>query len=348
MSNVRNLNSKLLVTALALLLLSAGSYYYSVQRAERFERGQKFLPNLDPDEIARIVLVEDGEETVLRRTAEGDRFVLPSADGYRAENGAVNRLLENVLDLSLEKEVGDDPDLFAELGLEADGPEGLDITFADATGNEMVRFLVGNESDDGAGSYVRRVGDDETVFLTTGRVFLTTEADSFLDKEILSVAGDEVRAIRGDGFALVENEAGELILQDAPEGTTLSNDAKALRNALSGLRFAEHFLADAPEVAAVRFDSRLEIELDDGSGYEVEVGAEGEKHYLRIGGFHTAGRITISREASEQEVRETSEKLQRSDELEAWNAFHGSWIYEVPKATADKFRVTPAELVETG
>ena len=81
-------------------------------------------------------------------------------------------------------------------------------------------------------------------------------------------------------------------------------------------------------------------------GYAVEVASQGEKHYLRIQGFHTAGRIMISPDASEEEVKETSEILERADELDVFNAFHGSWIYEVSEFVADKFRLTRSDLVE--
>ena len=44
-------NAKLAVLAVLLFVFSVFSYRQSVTRAERFERGQKFLAQLNPDEI---------------------------------------------------------------------------------------------------------------------------------------------------------------------------------------------------------------------------------------------------------------------------------------------------------
>ncbi|MCG8454782.1 MAG: DUF4340 domain-containing protein [Holophagales bacterium] len=354
MKSVVTLNRNLAIAFVALVLLSAASYHNSVQRAERFERGQKFLPNLNPDEIVRIEIAKGAEETVLRRTADGDRFVLPSEDGYRADNASVNRFVKDVLGLALEKEVGEDPDLFAELGLapvkgeegESASEETIDVTFLGASDKEMVRFLVGSSPEDASGNYVRRVGDDQTIYLTDRQVYLGTDGDSFLEKEIVDVPRDSIRAIRGSGFQFVKEEGGELELQEIPEGKKASSEASQMKSALSGLRFTEHHLADASEVRGLAFDARLEVELDDGSGYVVDVAERDSKHYLRIEGFHTAGRITIARDASEEEVKATSEVLERAQELEEFNAFHGTWVYEVSEFTADRVRTAASELFE--
>ena len=91
MTRLTRYNHVLLSAAALLLVLSAFTYHNSVTRAERFERGQKFLSNLNPDEIAKIELAKGEESTVLERTAGGDRFVITSADGYYASNREVNR-----------------------------------------------------------------------------------------------------------------------------------------------------------------------------------------------------------------------------------------------------------------
>ena len=47
-----NTNRKLLFAVAILFLLSALTYRQSVGRADRFQRGQVFLSNLNPDEVA--------------------------------------------------------------------------------------------------------------------------------------------------------------------------------------------------------------------------------------------------------------------------------------------------------
>ncbi|MDA8018380.1 MAG: DUF4340 domain-containing protein [Thermoanaerobaculia bacterium] len=375
--NVEKTNRVLLVAAILLLALSAFTFRSSVQRADRFERGQKFLPTLDLDSVAEIVLREGSEggtkEVVLRRTAEGDRFVVQSAHGYRADNSEVNRLLRKFLDLKLEKEVGEATgDLAEGLAVAAPGDEGpadgtVEIALRDAADQDVVRFLLGSEfNEEGAsGRYLRRLGSTsndaadgtaDTIYLTQGRVDLELESDSYVDQEILDVERDQIVAIRGDGFAFVrevdeEGQRGELVLEGLGEDAKESSEARTLKGVLSPLRFASHHLANAQDVVGLVFDKSLQIELADGSGYVLELARQesaedDSKAFLRIHGFHTTEQVYIDRDASEDEVRETSELLERANEVAAFTEYHGSWIYEVTSTVADRVGVDASGLVD--
>lgn len=341
---MKKINAILAIVLAGLFLVSALSYRHSVQRAERFERGQKFLPNLNPDEIAKIV-IEKGEETT-RLERQGDEFVVATSHGYPAKNESVNRFLRDVLGLSLEKEVGTGDSLYQELELVGDEENTLEITFHDGGGKEMVRFLVGKAFEDG-GSYVRRANVDKSAaYLTSSRVYLSTDADDFLNKDILDVKAADVAAIEGPGYRF-EKQDGGLHLAALPAGMKeKTSEVNLLTGALSYLRFTKHHLADAPEVRGLQFDSQVIFDLGDDSGYQVSVAEKDDKHYLHIEGFHRTPQVKISLDADEEEVKEKSEILARGDEIQQFNDLHGSWIYEVPEATANKFRLKPSELYE--
>lgn len=81
----------------------------------------------------------------------------------------------------------------------------------------------------------------------------------------------------------------------------------------------------------------------------LEVASKGEQSYLRIQGFHKAaeqGGVSIARDAPDEEVKKTSEVLEAIDKLQTFNAFHGSWIYEVTGTVADKIRLKASDLVQ--
>ncbi|MEM7585426.1 MAG: DUF4340 domain-containing protein [Acidobacteriota bacterium] len=338
------INRILLIAALALMALSVFSYTDSVRRAERFERGQKFLQNLNPDSIAEIAIKKGDESTQLRR--DGDRFVVTDAGGYPAKNESVNRFIRDVLELSLEKEIGDSESLVEELELSPGGENTTEVTFKDESQQDMVHFLIGKSLDDGGGNYIRRTdGDDSTIYLTSSRVYLSTGQDDFLKKEILNVASTDVAAIQGQGFR-IEDQDGSLALVDVPAGKKESSKVSQLESLLSGLRFTKHHLADAPEVQGLAFRSVVDFDLKDESGYRVAVASKGEKHYLRIQGYHNAGQLTIAPDADEDEAAEVAEKLKSQNEIQTFNDFHGSWIYEVAEATADRVRVSARDLIE--
>ena len=337
-------NRILLVCALALCALSVFSYTESVRRAERFERGQKFLQNLNPDSIAEILVQKGEEKAHLRR--DGEHFVVVDAGNYPAKNESVNRFIRDVLELGLEKKVGTGESLVEELELAPGGENTVEVTFKDSNKQEMVHFLVGKAMDDGGGNYVRRVdGDDPTIYLTSSRAYFSTGQDDFLDKEILDVEQSQIAAIRGQGFA-IEDHDGSLELSDLPAGKKASSKVNQLKSLLSGLRFTKHHLADAPEVQGLYFDSAVEVDLKDQSGYQVAVASKGDKHYLKIEGYHTAGQLSIAVDADEEEASEVAEQLKRQNEIQDFNDFHGSWIYEVTETTANRVKVKPSELVE--
>ena len=338
------INRILLIAAIGLFALSAYSYHDSVQRAERFERGQKFLQNLNPDSIAAILINKGEESTHLRR--DGERFVVVDANGYPAKNESVNRFIRDALKLSLEKEVGSGESLDEELELVTGGDNTTEITFQDDNQADMVHFLIGKSMDEGGGNYIRRVdSEDDTIYLTSSRVYLNTGQDDFLDKEILDVEQSDIAAIHGEGF-VIEDQDDSLKLADLPAGKKESNKVSQLKNLLSGLRFSKHYLADAPEVQGLYFASTVEIDLKDESGYRVAVASKDDKHYLRIQGYHTAGQLSIAIDADEEETAGVADKLKRQNEVQEFNDFHGSWIYEVTETTANRVNVAAKDLVE--
>ena len=97
-------NRNLLVAVAVLFLLSALTYRQSVGRAERFQRGQLFLSNLNPDEIATIEISKGDEMVSLRR--QGDRFTTVEKQDYPASNASVNKFLRDLLEIGLEREIG--------------------------------------------------------------------------------------------------------------------------------------------------------------------------------------------------------------------------------------------------
>jgi hypothetical protein len=339
------INKVLGIAVAVLLLISAFSYRESVTRAERFERGQKFLPHLNPDEIAEIVITKGEDVTRLRRN--DDEFVIVDANGYPAKNDAVNRFVKQVLEISLEKRVGAGATLEQELGLTAGGEDTVDVIFEDSNEKTMVQFLIGKPFDDGNGSYVRRVDVEESEIYLTGKiVYLSSGHDDFLKKEILNIAQTEIAGIKGPDY-VVEDQDGVLQLAGVPSGkkenATRMGQIKA---GLTTLRFDKHYLADDPELASLRFDSAVTFDLRDESGYQVVVATRDDKHYVKIRGFHKVQEISVAPDDDEEVVKEKSEILARADEIQKFNAFHGSWIYEVSETIAGKIRLTRSDLLE--
>ncbi len=343
---MNRVNRNLAVAAIVLFLLSAWVYRASVHRADRFERGQEFLSNLNPDEIAEIVITKGSDVVSMKR--DEDKFVITSADGYPAKNEAVNRLIKAAAELSLEKEVGSSADLAEELELVAGGENTTEVVFKNATGKEMVHFLVGKKSES-AGSYICSFSSEPTpVFLTDKAVYLNTGKASFIAKEILNVERDDIESIQGRDYRVAKvTEGGGLTLQAVPPGQQeKATGMNQIRGVLSYLNFDEVFLADDETVRDLMFRPFIQVDLSDSTGYRLAM-AEGEgESYLKITGFSTIQQLLVDRDETQEELEDKAQLLARLNEIEEFNTFHGSWVYRVNEATAKKISLTLADLIE--
>jgi hypothetical protein len=341
------LNRNLLIIASVLLVLSAWTYRQSVWRADRFQRGQVFLPNMNPDEIA-TARIQQGEEVVTLRR-EGDHFVVIEEHGYTASNSAVNRLFRDLLEVNLEKEVGRGGQLLEELEIEPPTESTIEVALEDGAGKEMVRLRVGASQEEGSGRYIRRLDqDDAPIYLTSGGVFVSTEAASFLAKEIVQVEASQVVSVQGADFRLERGENGELGLTGLPAGAKeKTSEINGLESLLSSLSFDKVYIADDAEVGNLEFEQVLEYGLEDGSSYVLSAAREDDSYFLRIRGSHSVTQVAIARDEAEEQLREKAEMLSRADEIEDFNRFHGSWVYELGEWTGKKLFLRRSDLIDT-
>ena len=337
-------NKKLLGAAVLLLALSAFTYWDEVHRADRFERGQKLLQSIDPDQIAGIE-ISGGEETVTL-SRQDDRFTLRERSGYRTRNDAVNRLIRSLLDVGLERRVAASS-AAEDLGL-GDGAEGMtEVAFTNATGEDMVRLRFAEADDSDSSSYVRRLdGDNTDIFKTSARVFLDSAPLDYLDRELMEHAASEIVSVEGRDFLLQRpDEGGDLELA-RPAGEAKTSEVSRLSSLINRLRFEEVFVADDPQVAALPFEPVLNYTLDDQSGYVLSHARQGDEHFLRVTATFAVERIEITREETDEELKDKSEVLKRSDEVAQFNGYHGSWVYRLAEFDGEKLELAAADLRE--
>lgn len=384
---MRKINQILGLAALVLLAISVFTYWQETNRTERFERGRKLLPNFNPDEVAGLTL-EQGEETVTL-SRQGDRFLIAEKDGYRAKNAEVNRVLKDLQDLALEKEVGKSDSLAEKLGIEPPGEETVDVKLTNRSGDVTVHLRVGQEFEEG-GVYIRRMDEEGSmIYLTENNPRFSTSPDDFLQKSIVDVPASDVKRVEGPDFVVEEvfedpppaepavadleepsseeaTEEGEgeegsetppapepvslgLKLAEVPAGQREKASAmNKVKGVLSLLQYEEVYPADDPQVAGLTFERKMRVSLDDTSGYILSTAQKEDRTFLRIEGFSTVDRVEIREDESEEELSEKAESLTRADEIAEFNAFHGSWVYEIEERFAEKLALTKGDLVEAG
>ncbi len=363
------LNQKLLIGVVITMLLSAFTYWRDANVGERFESGQKFLQGLDPDEIGTIKVTKGEETLTLERsevygntTAGRDEFTLAEKDGYIVKNESVNRLVQELLDLELDKEVGSGGSLAEELGIEPPGSETVEALLQNKAGEPMVQVRVGNRADEGGGRYVQRLDlADQPIYLSAGAVSVDTSIDSYLRKEVANVEQGEVDRVEGPDFVLerpvIEGEVGEdgettpptkgeLTLADAGSDTVSTGALNKVKGAFYRLQYDKVFRADAPEVTTLEWRRGLRVTREDKSGYAVMVAESGEDTFMRISAFLGVDRIELGEDEDDEGLKEKSEILKRNDEVQRFNSYHGSWVYQLTESTAEKMVMRRADLLE--
>lgn len=343
------LNRSLSILALVLMVLSLWAYRQSIERADRFQRGQPLLSNLNPDEIARIEIRQGERSVTLERQAEQFRVV--EEQGYPASNAAVNRLIGDLLEVTLEKEIGTGAQLAEELEIEPAGSSTVEVLLHDGSQKVMVELRLGKSFEEGPGRYARRLDrPEEPIYLTSRGLRVEADSQSFLEKQIVDVAGSEVLRIEGPDFALErEEESDQLSLVGASSspGKVKTAEVGKLESVLRGLRFEKVFVADDSEVRDLTLQPVLRVDLRDGSGYELAVAERDGRYFLGITGYHSVSQVAISLDEGEEELKEKADLLTRADEIDAFNRFHGSWVYEVSEAKGQGLLVRRAELLDT-
>jgi len=340
------LNRNLAIVALVLLIASVWTYRSGISRADRFQRGQRLLANLNPDDVTEIAITRGDQSVTLKRGDDG--FTVADAHDYPATNQAVNRVLRTLMELQLEKKVGTGDDLYRELGLSADSGDAVEVALEGTDGDDMVRLRIGKALEGGDGSYLRRLdGDGGPAYLSTRRVTVSTDADSYLDKEIVRVAQDQIERIQGPDFAIVRGDDG-LELDAVPHGRKeKAAEMNRVKNALNGLRFDRVLLADDGELRGLSFHPAFDVRLTDGSGYRLALAERDGEHFLQVSGYHTVDHVTVGRDESQEELEDKAEILGRADEISRFNRFHGSWVYHLGDAAAKTLGLRKADLIET-
>ena len=340
-------NAKLAALATVLLAGSVWAYTNSVSMGNRFQRGQHLLPNLIPDEVATIEITKGEEATTLSKS--GDGFTIAEVHDYPAKNESVNRFLRDLLDIELAKEVGTGSGLAEALEIDPPTEDTIEVALMNEAQQEMVRLRIGKSFPDGPGRYVRRLDiDDAPIYLTAKSTFLSTGPSSFLNKEIIDRPQSDVQRIQGRDFEIeAADEEAPLRLANVPAGRKeKSFETNKLKSILDRFSFNEAFLADDEEVRDLLFDSEIRVDLKDGTSYLLSLATADDRSFLRIRGEHGLGRIEYTLETPEDELREKADQLTRADAIEDFNAFHGSWVYEISSFTADKLKLTRADLLE--
>lgn len=354
------MRSRKLIILLAWAIALGGlAYWMSGDRASQSPReiGERVLPNLPVNDIAKIVIASPDRTTTVARI-EGvwrlpDKHLYP-ADFGKLKDGllkAAEMKIGQVARLSDEQRGRVRMRRADETGV---SPEeaGTLVTFFDAGGKSLATLLVGAARERQAppeaggapwfgglpdGQYVSRDGGRSVYLVTDSLDHFSADAKDWLDTNVASVPADDIEAItitgtNGVSIDLVR-EQGTMVVQGLPDDReTDPNAVYSIESALSFLRFddvADPSLTDADMgldhpatwVAAtrdrIRYTARIGAARPDGG------------RYFRLSATETdAGATGAASGQTDEQAKEAA--AARALKIRDLNAQLGSWTYVIP------------------
>ena len=182
------------------------------------------LPRIDTARVDTILLAKGRDTTVLARTTARAAW---TANGYRADSGAVASLLGGLADTARQTElVSEGRGMHAQLGVTPDSGTSLRVR---AGGKTVLDLLTGKTTRDGSGVYVRMASADP-VYALHGALAsaLHRDANEWRDTRIAAVVPDSVGAIE------IRRKA-TYVLRRGPNGWQFASGAAADTSAVSSL-----------------------------------------------------------------------------------------------------------------
>ncbi len=226
------------------------------------------------NDVDRIELTppEAADPIVLDRTESG--WVVAPKAGYAADPGRMRQLLLRLAEAHIVEVKTSNPDLYPRLSVADPGsPEGAGTLLVVGTSPRVSLIVGAGGAAGGAGTYIRRQGEEQSYLIDTD-LDVTGTASDWLDRDLFDVDGSALAKItitHSDGDAVELIRIGDrLVVAGVPEGRELSNSgvAQPIARALAGLRFddvvpAGDFDGGDPEATA-------DFHVDDGRRITVQ------------------------------------------------------------------------------
>jgi Domain of unknown function (DUF4340) len=242
---------------------------------------QLTLPSVDSESVTKLEIFE-GEATITL-TKSGDDWTL-SPEGYPADSRRVKAGLDALAAVSAGTMTSKSPKMHSKYEVTEDK---LTVAASSDSG-ELIKLIVGKETADKRGNYVRKPGDDR-VFASAGRVQSTfrSDLDFWRDKTIFSFVKDDATELKlttgNQAFEFVKNDEGQWSFKVAPEGLPADyrldpEKVDRIVRAISTLRAAS-FVDDNETTSKAGFDSpaaKVTVAFSEIDPVTLIVGAEEE------------------------------------------------------------------------
>jgi len=349
--------TKLGLTALVLLGIGLAARDSQGPEKTKISEEAALFPALadELNDVAAISVAHSQGAWSVSRTEEG--WGLDSKGGYPVRVEEVRKLLITLSDAEKIEAKTKVASSYPRLGVEGPGKEDSEsklLTLTDANGEAIAAVIVGNRRA-GAGdpSYYVRAADSEQSWLVSGDLTLSEDSDSWLDKKILELTRERIRAVETLHPDMEEvfvarptKDVEQFEVHNIPEGSELKYEAVAagMGSALQYLNFVDvQPLTDfeAPEETPVEttfwtFDglrvdvSIYTVEEKPYATFAVSPGGDGPERLATTGPpapAEVGPEPADAAEAPEEEPGRTDEEI--AAEVDELNTQVSGWVFEL-------------------
>jgi len=277
-------NFYVLLIILALLVIIALIMERPFGKGEG-KKEEVLFPGFDRAQVEKVEITENGETVELKR--EGDEWVVSTARGYPADGTAVDRMFDEMDEMTTKELISENPDKHPKFKVNEDG---IEVKMLGKNDKTLAHFFVGKMGPDYISTYVRRA-DSKKVYLIprTLRPVFGKGKTGWCDKKVVSFNVDDVSEIE------LEDSGALISLKRTEKGweMTKPQKAEADKEAVEEiLRTLSNFRADDVEIKKSEIEcgldvpsSRVTIKLKDGTKKTLRFGKEqNSRRYLKAEG----------------------------------------------------------------
>jgi len=306
------------------------------------------IQGLDTADIGSIVVGTGQERGQLTR--QGRHFVLANKDDYPAETKEINDLVTKCLDIQTSQFVTDNPANHKDLEVTEEKARSV-VKFFKGDSSLLTGVIVGKNTEQGQGSYVRRANSDK-VYVALEVPWLRSRALDYADQNIVLAKREDIESVTvispGGQYTLKPKQDSQgAVLENIPQGKKLKDtDSNRVLIALTDLRLTD-VKKKSSESSELKFDRQYVCRLKDLTVYTINIAKKDDKTYITCQADFTGERpTTISKTESEQDLKEKEAKLLADDKAKEFTAKHQAWIYEIADWKAKDLTAELSDLLE--
>lgn len=208
---------------------------------------EKVFPNLTPEEIKSVKLVDGSTEFTLEKGDSGDWIIVSGSGRHRADKERVDNLVKAVTDMQTKSSIQGGEDKLEEYGFVDSKTE-----FSVNTEETDYPVIIGGRSPVGSGTYIYDLGEGRILIVDDSYLegFIDKDVDDYRDKKLFTLDKSSVDRISvkvGDFSVEIKKNNGKWTAADSSGAEAADAEViKGLLDSYAALRVSD-FVNDSPD-----------------------------------------------------------------------------------------------------